>query len=212
VKHPHIQYHNVPRETFSAVDEIIEEYYSPLSKYLDLLLWWNRRVNLVSRDVPRETVWEHIRHSLILSQFSELRTSDTIIDAGTGGGLPGFPLAITHPEKIFVLNDIVTKKCLAVKQIVKKLNLQNVTVFDGSIEEIPQDTPFLLVSKHAFKIDELYKFVSHHPWQKLVFYKGLDFKDELKTIEDKITVSVYDLYNENRDSFYKDKALITVTR
>jgi len=212
VKHPHIQYHTVPRETFSTVDEIIEEYYSPLYKYLELLLWWNSRVNLVSRDVPRETVWEHIRHSLILSQFSELRTSGTIVDAGTGGGLPGLPLAVTHPRKSFVLNDIVSKKCLAVKQIVKKLNLQNVTVFDGSIEDIPQDTPFLLVTKHAFKIDELYKCVSHHPWQKLVFYKGLDFEDELKTIGDKITVSVYDLYNENRDSFYKDKALITVAR
>lgn len=207
-----IQYHSVSRETFSAVDKIIEECRSPLSDYFDQLLWWNKRVNLVSRDVPRETVWEHIRHSLLLSQLPAFRSTENIVDAGTGGGLPGLPLAITHPEKSFVLNDIVSKKCLAVKQIVRKLGLQNIVIFDGSVADLEQQDPFILISKHAFKIDELYELTGHLPWQKMVFYKGVNFEDELENISEDLKVSAYDLYAQSNDFFYKDKAIVIIKR
>lgn len=181
-----------------------------LESYLDQLLWWNKRVNLVSRNVSRETIWEHIRHSLLLSQFEAFKSSELIVDAGTGGGLPGLPLAITHPQKHFVLNDLVTKKCLAMKQMAQKLELENLGIIDGSIENLEQDLPFLLISKHAFKINELYQMTASLPWKKMILYKGNDFEDELEGIKESMTIDSYRLSEES--DFYKGKALVFLHR
>lgn len=212
MKQPSIIYYTVSRGTFSAADQLLEKHRTALSEYIDQLLWWNERVNLVSRDVPRGTIWEHIRHSLLLSQFSDFQSEHFIVDAGTGGGLPGIPLAITHPDKTFILNDIVSKKCLAVKQIVQKLGLKNIRIFDGSIENIECDSSFLLVSKHAFKINELFGLTAALPWQKMIFYKGIHFEDELENLGHGLEITAFNLSPESEDSFYKDKAIVVVKR
>lgn len=202
--------HNVPRETFVQTDKLFSKHQKELEDYLAQLMWWNDRVNLVSRDVPRETILEHIRHSLLLSQFKAFQSASIIVDAGTGGGLPGLPLAITHPDKHFVLNDLVTKKCLAMKQMAKKLGLKNIGIIDGSIEKYTHDEPFLLISKHAFKINELYQMTASLPWRKMIFYKGSNFEKELKGIQEPLAIEGYDLSVES--DFYQGKALVIVSR
>ncbi len=161
-------------------------------------------------DVPRETISKHLFHSLLISHLDIFNSTDTIVDAGTGGGLPGIPLAITYPEKHYILNDIVSKKCLALKQISRKLNLQNIEIVDSSIENIDQREAFLLISKHAFKINDLYHMTTHLPWEAIVLYKGTDFKQELEGIEPSLSIDCYDLSNEG--DFYQGKALITIRR
>lgn len=203
-------HHLVSRGTFDSVDELIEKYRSKLNNYIDQLLWWNQRVNLVSRNVSRETVWEHLRHSLILSQLKVFKSENIIVDAGTGGGLPGIPLAITHPQKHIVLNDLMTKKCLAIKQIAKKLELTNIGIIEGSIEDFSYDTPFLLISKHAFKINELYRMVGNLPWEKMVLYKGVNFNDELEGISEPLKITSYNL--SIGSNFYAEKALVVIDR
>lgn len=210
MEHQDIIAHTVSRETFKLTDQLILKFRDELEEYLDQLLWWNKRVNLVSRDVSRETVWEHIRHSLLLSQFEAFKDGNIIVDAGTGGGLPGLPLAISHPEKHFVLNDLVTKKCLAMKQIAKNSGLENVGIIDGSIEEFTHDDPFLLISKHAFKINELYDMTASLPWEKMVFYKGLDFYDELHNLPETLEIKSYDL--SQGSDFYQGKGLVIISR
>lgn len=212
MEHQDISLHTVSRETFSRVDQLINQHQDKLQTYLEQLLWWNRRVNLVSRDVSRETVWKHIRHSLLLSQFEAFQSAHIIIDAGTGGGLPGLPLALTHPDKHFVLNDLVTKKCLAIKQIAKKLELQNLAIVDGSIEQFTYEQPFLLISKHAFKIDQLYKMTSSLPWSTMVFYKGADFQQELEELpqSEPLHIESYDL--PEASEFYRGKVLVFLSR
>jgi len=205
-----IEYHNVSRETFSMTEELISEYREELESFLDQLLWWNKRVNLVSRNVPRETIWEHIRHSLLLSQFDIFKSAELLVDAGTGGGLPGIPLAIIHPQKHFVLNDLVTKKCLAMKQMAQKLELKNIGIVDQSIENYHQKEPFLLVSKHAFKINELYQMTSSLPWKQMVLYKGINFENELEGIKNSLQIDVFDL--STGSEFYEGKALVFIGR
>ncbi len=200
----------VPRGTFTQVDELIAEFRSELESYLEKLLWWNNRVNLVSRDVSRETTWEHIRHSLLLSSLELFQNNKLFLDTGTGGGLPGLPLAITHPDKHFVLNDLVTKKCLAIKQIAQNLSLNNIGIVDGSIEDLHLEEECILVSKHAFKIGGLIEMTSHLSWKKMVLYKGLDFEDELKTISCPINITCLDL--SSGSDFYSGKAIIILEK
>lgn len=210
MEHQDIIAQTVSRETFKLTNQLISEFSNELEEYLNQLLWWNKRVNLVSRDVSRETVWNHIRHSLLLSQFEVFKTAKIIVDAGTGGGLPGLPLAITHHQKHFVLNDLVTKKCLAMKQIAKKLGLENIGIIDGSIEDFSHDDPFLLTSKHAFKINELFKMTSSLPWKNMVFYKGLNFKEELEDLPKSLEIKIYDF--SSGSEFYRGKGLVIVSR
>ncbi len=210
MEHHNITYHTVPRETFSAVDELIEEHRSDLSTYIDQLLWWNERINLVSRDVSRGTIWEHIRHSLLLSQFEPFQEAEFIVDAGTGGGLPGIPLAIATPDKEYLLNDIVSKKIIAVRQTILNLSLENAKAKALSISKVQMPSPTLLISKHAFKIEELWDMISEKPWSSMVFYKGIDFEDELENIGKPLDVDCHDLSEES--DFYEGKALVIVNR
>lgn len=210
MEHHHINYQKVSRETFTAVDQLIEKYRSPLESYLDRLFWWNERVNLVSRDVSRGTVWEHIRHSLILTQFPVYRKADHVVDAGTGGGLPGIPLAIVSPEKSFILNDIVSKKVMAIRQILINLELENALSKTGSVQEIPIPSSSLLISKHAFKIDELWNMTHDKPWNTAVFYKGIDFQQELKSIDTPLEVDCFSL--SRGPDFYDGKGLVIIKR
>ena len=212
MKHHRILYQHVPRETFEQVDKLIEDNREALEEYLHQLLWWNQKINLVSRDVSRETVWEHIRHSLLIAGMESYQERNFIVDAGTGGGLPGLPLAIISPGKKFIINDIVTKKILAVKQMARKLSLQNISFFDRSIEEFKTNDPFLLITKHAFKIDDLYRMTKHKPWRSMVFYKGVDFESELQSIDDPLSIISYNLDQASTHPFYRDKALVEVSR
>lgn len=210
MKQHNITYTSVPRETFDQADALIRKNRRKLDAYFDQLLWWNKRVNLVSRDVPRETIWEHIRHSLTISQLDTFENSNLIIDTGTGGGLPGIPLAITHPKKHIVLNDLVTKKCLAMKQIAQKINLQNIGIIDGSIEELHHDEECLLISKHAFKIGDILKMAQHLSWKKMILYKGLHFENEIRDISHPLTIHCIDL--SQGSEFYQEKSILIIDR
>ena len=212
MKQSDITYRDVPRETFLHLDDLIDKNREQLDQYLERLLWWNKRINLVSRDVPRETIFEHIRHSLLIHGLSEYENSSLIVDTGTGGGLPGIPLAIISPDKEFILNDIVTKKVMAIKQMARSLGLENVSAVDFSIEKATIDTGFLLVTKHAFKINDLLQMTSNLPCQKMIFYKGLDFIKELEGIEIPLSITAYNLFAESREPFYENKALVVLSR
>ena len=205
-----ITYTNVSRETLPSTDILYKKFSRSIEDYLDQLLWWNKRINLISRDVPRETTKEHIYHSLLLHGFKAFQEANFVVDAGTGGGLPGLPLAITHPSKKFLLNDIVTKKTLSVKQMARKIQLKNVDVSDKSIAEVDVNNPFLMISKHAFKINDLIKMASGQPWTEIIFYKGLDFKDELAGVDTHLAITAFDL--SKLGAFYHEKAIVVVSK
>lgn len=210
MEHHTITTSNVSRGTFDNARQLYLEHSQSLDHYLDRLLWWNSRVNLVSRNVPRETIQNHIRHSLLVSQFAAFQAANLVVDAGTGGGLPGIPLAMAYPDKHFVLNDIVSKKCLAIKQMVRHLGLINTSIANTSIADIQQARPFLLVSKHAFKINELYAMTVRLPWDTLILYKGMEFKEELEGIDEALHIHRYDL--SDGPEFYANKALLIISR
>lgn len=205
-----ISYHDVSRETFEETDYILNLLGVRIENYIDQLIWWNHKINLISRNVSRETIRAHIRHSLLLTQFEAYKQCDLIVDAGTGGGLPGIPLAIANPTKTFVLNDIIAKKALAVRQMAKKLNLTNTMIEQGSIEKIKIEKPFLLISKHAFKLNDLIKFTLKLPWNGIVMYKSIDFEEELNGVSQPLHIKAWNLATDPEDSFYKGKGLIII--
>jgi 16S rRNA (guanine527-N7)-methyltransferase len=111
-----------------------------LDRYLDLLLQANQRVNLTAVKRPDAGWHRLILDSLTLAPGLEpLATGARVIDVGTGGGLPGLPLAIVRPELRFTLLDATGKKVRAVESFVEDLGLQNVAVMQGRAEDLGHD-------------------------------------------------------------------------
>jgi 16S rRNA (guanine527-N7)-methyltransferase len=97
---------------------------NPLLKtYVDELLKWNKKINLIGKETEAE-VWErHIEDSLRLADFIADTDVSTIVDIGSGGGLPAIPLAVTLPDKRFVLTDVADKKLAFLEWIIGRLKL-----------------------------------------------------------------------------------------
>jgi len=176
-------------------------------KYLDELFAWNEKINLVSRTVSRETVESHIVHSLFPCQLGLLNAHEKWIDAGSGGGLPGIPLAIQNPGKQFLLNDNVRKKMKAVSAIVESLKLTNVEIVAKSISLYDLQPGTGIVTKHAFKIPKLLHLLDKKPWKTVILWKGeRDVLPELSKTPGKLSVTIYPF--RFSDSFFEGKALV----
>lgn len=203
----------LPAEKARCARELYNENEDKLQEYISQLLWWNKKINLVSRDVSRETVGRHVEHSLIITQSSFFLQAKKILDSGTGGGLPGVPLAITSPEKEVVLNDVVEKKLMACKSMIRDLGLPNVTTKSGSIAGVGFGGDELLVSKHAFKINDLIDLLGVRPWKKIVLLKGgEEVEEEMVGVEEPLNIEIIDLYPGFEESFYKGKAMVEISK
>lgn len=106
-----------------------------LSAYASLLLEWNGVVNLISRKDEGQLWRNHILHALAALLTVDLPREGRMLDLGTGGGLPGIPLAILLPQVEFTLVDSIAKKTRAVSDIADRLGLRNVTVHRGRAED-----------------------------------------------------------------------------
>ncbi|HYV67473.1 MAG TPA: 16S rRNA (guanine(527)-N(7))-methyltransferase RsmG [Myxococcales bacterium] len=91
-----------------------------LSRHVDLLLRWNKSINLTSITDPAEVVEKHVIDSLALAP---LLPGGTLLDAGTGAGFPGIPLRIARPDLEVVLVDSVQKKVAFLKSALAELRL-----------------------------------------------------------------------------------------
>lgn len=115
---------------------ITERQAGQLVQFAALLQKWNRYFNLMSRkDIDR--LW--VRHILDSLSITSLLTGDRILDFGSGGGFPGLPLAVTNPEREFVLLDRHQRKCRFLEQAVHTLELTNAQVICADVEDLAGD-------------------------------------------------------------------------
>lgn len=208
-----IKYTDVSRETFDIVDHEWSFHRSAISEYTNALMWWNNRLNLISRHASRLVIDEHIKHSLIIGTLDSFHDFDRYIDVGTGGGLPGMPLAISDEEKEFFLNDISEKKCVAINDMIAKASILNAEVIHGDLGGIswPEGVK-AVVSKHAFKMHDLFKLLEPFPWERAYILKGKNFEQELESVGIPLTIHAYNLEAGTIKSFYNGKYLLQIDR
>ncbi|MGM0594903.1 MAG: 16S rRNA (guanine(527)-N(7))-methyltransferase RsmG [Pseudomonadota bacterium] len=127
--------------------ELPEAVRDGLVAYVELLGKWNRAYNLTAVRDPTEMVTRHLLDSLaVVPHLSGQR----VIDVGTGGGLPGIPLALVFPERQFVLLDSNSKKTRFLVQAKSALGLENVTVVHSRVEAYEPETRFDAIITRAF--------------------------------------------------------------
>ncbi len=107
-----------------------------ISRYVELLKEWNKRINLISRKDVADIWPNHILLSLAFLFKVEIADGARILDLGTGGGLPGIPLSILRTEVAFVLLDSIHKKTKAVEEMAASLDLANASVICSRAEDL----------------------------------------------------------------------------
>ncbi|MEQ8317575.1 MAG: 16S rRNA (guanine(527)-N(7))-methyltransferase RsmG [Phycisphaerales bacterium] len=111
-----------------------------LGRFLAILLHANTRMNLTAIKDPSEAWTRHILDSLtLMAPLAELPEGATVIDVGTGGGVPGVPLAIVRPDLRFTLLDATAKKTAFVRAVLDVLGVEHATVVTARAEQAARD-------------------------------------------------------------------------
>lgn len=97
-------------------------------------IYWNDKINVVSRKDISNLEERHFLHALSIGKFVHFAHQTHIADVGTGGGFPGIPLAILFPECSFTLIDSIEKKLLVASEVINSCHLKNVSVLRSRAE------------------------------------------------------------------------------
>ena len=202
------------------MDQLIEKYFSSLypagkDKLIRLeaiYAGWNRKLNLVSRKDMDNFPLHHVLHSLSISSFVNFTPGSLILDAGTGGGLPGIPLAIAYPDVSFTLVDSVRKKINAVKEISATLELNNIEARWSRIEELKDEFDFVVsraVAPFPALIGLSAGLIKRRSANTLpngiIALKGGDLSGELSECQNCRIINISDFFDEE---YFREKKIV----
>jgi len=159
--------------------ELSETQHAQLLAYLALLIKWNKAYNLTAVRDPHEMVSRHLLDSLSVVPFID---GERQLDVGSGGGMPGIPLAIMFPDMNVTLLDSNGKKTRFLTQVKLELALDNLTVIHSRAEAFQPELPFTGIISRAFSSLEDFTGWTRHMGDgktRWLAMKGLHPADEL---------------------------------
>jgi len=174
---------------------------------------WNARINVISRRDIGNLEVNHLLHSLAVVKFVKFVPGTRVMDLGTGGGLPGIPLAVYYPEVTFHLVDRIGKKLKVAQDIAARIGLTNVTFQHGDVREVKGKFDFV-VSRAVMSLGDLVplarRFVDSVDRNAvpngLLCLKGGDLSGEVMPFRGQVLVD--ELSSYFKEEFFKTKKIV----
>ena len=167
----------------SLAIELLPEQLDLMIAFLVILQKWNKTHNLTAIHQPTKMVTHHLLDSLVIIPHLH---GEFVLDVGTGGGVPGIPLAIACPQMQFSLIDSNSKKTSFIQHIIQSLGLTNVAVHHQRIERFSQTQRFdVIIARAVSTLSNILSWTRHllkedGEWQLM---KGAYPEAELNGIE-----------------------------
>ena len=172
--------------------ELSEQQQQRLLDYLSLLNKWNRAINLTAIRDPRQMVALQLLDSLAVLPFIQ---QAPLLDIGSGGGLPGIPIAIAQPQRDVTLLDSIGKKTRFLTQAKLTLQLDNITVTQSRIEAWRPSLPPLSITCRALSsLQQIISWTQHllTSESEIIALKGQYPHRELEEIaEQQLTIDIH---------------------
>ncbi len=179
--------------------QLSDQQIAKLRTYGELLLEWNSKINLISRKDAKNIWFSHILHSLSVLFFVQFPKDFRVLDLGTGGGLPGIPIAIVRDDLKLTLCDSIRKKTMAVQEMVDRLQLANTNVVTARAEEMAKDRTYTnvfdaVIARAVAPLDDLIEWSKplatkkrSMDFPKLIALKGGILDEEIREATRKST-------------------------
>ena len=193
--------------------ELSENQRNQMAQLEELYPEWNAKINVISRKDMENLEVNHILHSLGLVKFVIFTPGTRVMDLGTGGGLPGIPLAIYYPDVAFHLVDRIGKKLKVAQDIAERIGLTNVTFQHGDVKEVKGKFDFV-VSRAVMDLEDMVPLVRRFIDSEdrnavpngLLCLKGGDVSGEVAKYKNKVLID--DLSSYFKEEFFKTKKVI----
>jgi 16S rRNA (guanine527-N7)-methyltransferase len=205
--------------------QIIEKYFpslSPVQKeqiraLQSVYTYWNDRINVISRKDMVNLYTHHVLHSLSISKIIDFNPGTSVMDAGTGGGFPGIPLAICFPQVEFILIDSIAKKIKVVEAVIHDLGLKNCETVTERIERNTLQVDFV-TARAVTDISTLLKWTrknvtpggSNALKNGLIALKGGELGIELNSVSPE--ASIFNISDYFSEPFFETKKLVYIPR
>ena len=193
--------------------ELTEHQRWQMEQLLTLYPEWNAKINVISRKDIDNLEVNHLLHSLGLVKFVKFTPGTRVMDLGTGGGLPGIPLAIYYPEVTFHLVDRIGKKLKVAQDIAERIGLTNVTLQHGDVKEVKGRFDFV-VSRAVMDLGDLVQLVKRFIDSEdrnavpngLLCLKGGDLSSEVAQYRNQVLID--ELSSYFKEEFFKTKKIL----
>ena len=165
--------------------DINEEQINKFYDYMNLLIEWNKKINLTAITDYNEIILKHFVDSLTINKY--IKENNYVVDVGTGAGFPGIPLKIIRDDINIVLVDSLNKRINFLNEVIKELNLKNIETVHARAEEFGRNKKYrqkfdVATSRAVANLSTLSEYMI--PLVKIngrcICMKGKEIKEELK--------------------------------
>lgn len=199
---------------FPNLTDVQKEQFAQL---LPLYKEWNEKINVVSRKDIENLYERHILHSLVIAKIISFEPGAEVLDLGTGGGLPGIPLAILFPETKFLMVDGTGKKIRVAQSIIDTIGLKNAQAKNIRAEEQKKRFDFVL-ARAVTRLDKLVDWTKkllkkkqiHGLPNGLITLKGGNVPAEIADLPRNEYVEMYPISDFFDEEFFEEKFVVYV--